>query len=116
MIFVLPLAGLVAHPRTRKALSRLRMYPQLGLMLGMGGVQGLVGWWMVRSGLEHTHVMGIERSEHDTPRVSPYRLASHLVMAFATYGLVSWSALSVFSEAAAGKAALAAASSASSAQ
>ena len=37
-------------------------------------------------GLTHEHVLGIERSEYDTPRVSPYRLAAHLSMAFATWG------------------------------
>ena len=50
----------------------------MALMFTMGGCQGLVGWWMVKSGLEHEHVFGIERSEHDIPRVSPYRLTAHV--------------------------------------
>ena len=105
VVFAVPLLGLIAHPRTRGALRTLRLAPRLALLFSMGGAQGLVGWWMVRSGLEHTHVLGLDRSEHDTPRVSPYRLASHLVMAFATYGLLTWTALSVFSETSAAAAA-----------
>ena len=71
-------------------------YRRLLLLGAMGGGQGLVGWWMVKSGLEHTHVFGIERSVHDTPRVSPYRLTTHLGMAFATYGLLTWTAMDLW--------------------
>ena len=28
------------------------LYPRLGVLFGLGGAQGLVGWWMVKSGLE----------------------------------------------------------------
>jgi len=27
------------------------LYPRLGLLFGLGGTQGLIGWWMVKSGL-----------------------------------------------------------------
>lgn len=40
----------------------------------LGGSQGLIGWWMVKSGL------------HVKPDVSHYRLAIHLGMAFIIYG------------------------------
>jgi heme A synthase len=45
---------------------------------GLIGLQGLVGWWMVKSGLEH------ERFEknHARVHVSPYRLCFHLLSAF----------------------------------
>ena len=69
------------------------LYGRLGVLFGMGGMQGLIGWWMVKSGLDHEHIFGIKRSEHDTPRVSPYRLATHLSMAFATYGLLMWTGM-----------------------
>lgn len=69
------------------------LYGRLGLLFGMGGMQGAIGWWMVKSGLDHEHIFGIQRSEHDTPRVSPYRLTTHLSMAFATYGLLLWTGL-----------------------
>ena len=69
------------------------LYGRLGILFGMGGMQGAIGWWMVKSGLDHEHIFGIKRSEHDTPRVSPYRLTTHLSMAFATYGLLLWTGL-----------------------
>ncbi|CAL4963857.1 unnamed protein product [Urochloa decumbens] len=66
---------------------------QLGLRLSalfaLGGAQGLIGWWMVKSGLEEP------TSEYVQPRVSPYRLAAHLTSAFAIYCGILWTALSV---------------------
>lgn len=58
--------------------------PRLALMFVLGGLQGLLGWYMVRSGL-------VER-----PDVSPYRLAAHLGLAVIIYGYVFWTALSLF--------------------
>ncbi|KAJ0965269.1 hypothetical protein J5N97_026407 [Dioscorea zingiberensis] len=66
---------------------------QLGLRLSMlftlGAGQGLIGWWMVKSGLEEPE------SEYVQPRVSPYRLATHLTSAFAIYCGMLWTAFSV---------------------
>ena len=47
----------------------------------LGGLQGLLGWYMVKSGLV------------DRPDVSPYRLAAHLGLAVAIYGCLIWIAL-----------------------
>ena len=52
------------------------------------GLQGLMGWYMVKSGLEDRF-----HGENDVPRVSQYRLASHLTFAFVLYTLFLWSAL-----------------------
>ena len=52
------------------------------------GMQGLMGWYMVKSGLEDRF-----NSESDVPRVSQYRLAAHLSFAFVLYTLFLWSAL-----------------------
>ncbi len=49
---------------------------RLLLLLVLGALQGAIGWWMVRSGLEHR------------VDVSPYRLAVHLGLAFAIMGLL----------------------------
>ncbi|XP_077992428.1 heme A synthase COX15-like [Glandiceps talaboti] len=49
--------------------------------------QGLLGWYMVKSGLEEPV------KEHDIPRVSQYRLASHLGSALALYTLMLWTGL-----------------------
>jgi heme a synthase len=47
----------------------------------LGGLQGALGWYMVQSGL------------WDQPRVSHFRLAAHLLLAFLTGQLVLWLAL-----------------------
>ena len=47
----------------------------------LGGLQGLLGWYMVKSGLA------------DRTDVSQYRLAAHLVLAFLIYGWLLWLAL-----------------------
>nr|CAB3477075.1 unnamed protein product [Digitaria exilis] len=54
-------------------------YKRLSALFALGGAQGLIGWWMVKSGLEEP------TSEYVQPRVSPYRLATHLTSAFAIY-------------------------------
>ncbi|MFZ1467519.1 MAG: heme A synthase [Paracoccaceae bacterium] len=45
----------------------------------LGGLQALIGWWMVTSGLEGTQV-----------DVVSWRLATHLGLAFAILGLLAW--------------------------
>ncbi len=52
--------------------------PPLWLLLGLGALQGFMGWYMVKSGLV------------DRPDVSQYRLAAHLGIAFAIYGGIVW--------------------------
>ena len=52
------------------------------------GAQGLIGWWMVRSGLgDAARKHGEGKKEI---RVSPYRLATHLGMAFLTFSGLLW--------------------------
>lgn len=50
-------------------------------LLLLGAVQGLVGWYMVKSGLVKN------------PHVSHYRLAAHLITAFTVFGFTFWFAL-----------------------
>lgn len=47
LAFALPAVFFVARGWVNRALGR-----RLGLLFFMGGTQGLVGWWMVRSGLK----------------------------------------------------------------
>lgn len=54
---------------------------RLGALFVLGGLQGLIGWWMVKSGLV------------DHPDVSQYRLAVHLMTAFLILGVGLWFAL-----------------------
>ncbi|XP_011206167.1 cytochrome c oxidase assembly protein COX15 homolog [Bactrocera dorsalis] len=51
----------------------------LGALIGL---QGLMGWYMVKSGLEDKF-----QDVNDVPRVSQYRLASHLAAAFVLYSV-----------------------------
>lgn len=51
------------------------------VLLGMGGFQGFLGWFMVRSGLI------------DNPDVSHFRLSLHLTFAFITFAYTLWVAL-----------------------
>jgi len=95
--FAVPAAIFIARKSTRQAISQFKLYPRLALLFGLGGTQGLVGWWMVKSGLDHTHVLGFERDESDMPRVSPYRLATHLSFAFVTYGVLTWTSMGLLS-------------------
>ncbi len=53
----------------------------IGLILG--GLQGLMGWYMVKSGLI------------DRPSVSHFRLAAHLVLAFIIFAYLLWLAFSL---------------------
>lgn len=55
----------------------------IGLFI-LGGLQGLLGWYMVKSGLV------------DNPHVSQYRLAAHLLLAIVIYGFILWVAMSLW--------------------
>jgi cytochrome c oxidase assembly protein subunit 15 len=58
-----------------------RLLLRLGVIFVLGGLQGALGWYMVKSGLA------------DRTDVSQYRLAAHLVLATIIFGAVVWSAL-----------------------
>lgn len=64
----------------RRQIPRAEITPLVGLLF-LGGFQGVIGWYMVKSGLI------------DMPSVSHYRLALHLSMAFILYVLVLAKAL-----------------------
>ncbi len=76
VIFAAPFLVLLA---TRRLPKRL-IWPCVGLFV-LGGLQGLVGWWMVASGLE-TRVY-----------VAPERLAAHLGLALILFCALIWTAL-----------------------
>jgi cytochrome c oxidase assembly protein subunit 15 len=73
VIFAFPLLYFAMRRRLRP-----RLAPGLVVLLFMGGLQGLLGWYMVKSGLV------------DNPRVSQYRLTAHLGLAFAIYAYMLW--------------------------
>ncbi|CAK5114706.1 unnamed protein product [Meloidogyne enterolobii] len=53
--------------------------------------QGVIGWWMVKSGLKQTTAV---KDDSFVPRVSQYRLVVHLSLAFILYGVLLWNGLS----------------------
>jgi cytochrome c oxidase assembly protein subunit 15 len=55
------------------------------LLFALGGLQGLVGWWMVESGLE------------GRASVAPERLATHLGLALFLFSALVWCALDAWS-------------------
>jgi cytochrome c oxidase assembly protein subunit 15 len=56
---------------------------KLAAIFVLGGLQGAMGWYMVKSGLV------------DDPRVSQFRLTAHLGLAFVILGAMLWVALSL---------------------
>lgn len=75
VVFVVPFIWFLWRnwiPRGRRA--------ALWVILGLGALQGAIGWWMVGSGL-------VDRVE-----VSQYRLATHLVLACLIYAAIIWTA------------------------
>tara|TARA_B110000046_G_scaffold173759_1_gene196665 strand:- start:16531 stop:17610 length:1080 start_codon:yes stop_codon:yes gene_type:complete len=76
LVFILPFFWFLIRKKISKSLM-----PKLVLLLFLGGFQGLLGWYMVKSGLKAN------------PDVSHYRLAMHLTTAFLTFGYTLWVAL-----------------------
>ncbi|WP_460218472.1 COX15/CtaA family protein [Psychroserpens sp. MEBiC05023] len=76
LVFIIPFLYFLI----RKQLSTSTIKKSI-LLLFMGGFQGFLGWYMVKSGLV------------DRPDVSHYRLAMHLTTAFLTFAFTFWVAL-----------------------
>ncbi|MEW7292719.1 COX15/CtaA family protein [Aquimarina sp. 2304DJ70-9] len=76
VVFIIPFLYFLI----RKQLTKPTIRKSIILML-LGGFQGFLGWFMVKSGLI------------DRPDVSHYRLAMHLTAAFITFAYTFWVAL-----------------------
>jgi len=73
LLFLLPMLYFIFKGRVRPGLM-----PKLVLLFFLGGCQGLLGWYMVKSGLVNN------------PHVSQYRLTAHLGLAVAIYAYMLW--------------------------
>jgi heme a synthase len=73
VLFFLPMVFFAVKGRVRPGVM-----PKLWILFVMGGLQGLLGWYMVKSGLVND------------PRVSQYRLTAHLGVAVAIYAYMLW--------------------------
>jgi len=78
IVFLLPYLWFLVRRRIPPGFAA----PLFGLFL-LGGAQGALGWYMVKSGLV------------DDPRVSQFRLTAHLGLAFAIFAAMLWVALSL---------------------
>jgi len=76
MIYLLPLLFFLARGMVPK-----HWYVRLFVLFVLGGLQGLMGWYMVQSGLV------------DVPHVSQYRLTAHLGLALIIFACMLWYAL-----------------------
>ena len=80
VIFFFPFVFFALKGRIRAGLM-----PKLVVMFFLGGLQGLLGWYMVKSGLVND------------PHVSQYRLTAHLGAAVLIYGYMLWVAFGLLS-------------------
>jgi len=73
LVFIIPFLYFLATKQlTKKTIKKCLV------LLVLGGFQGFLGWYMVKSGLV------------DMPDVSHYRLAAHLTTAFLTFAATLW--------------------------
>jgi cytochrome c oxidase assembly protein subunit 15 len=78
LVFLVPLVWFIAWRRISRTLA-----VKLSGIFALGAAQGALGWYMVQSGLT------------DDPRVSPFRLSAHLGLAFAIFGAMLWTAMTL---------------------
>ena len=78
IIFIIPLLFFIVIKKIPKSILS-----KLFLILFLGGLQGFIGWWMVKSGLVND------------PTVSQYRLTIHLSNALLILSLLIWVYLDV---------------------
>jgi len=73
LAFLIPFLFFFYKKKIRHSLT-----PKLIIMFVLGGLQGLLGWYMVKSGLVND------------PHVSQYRLSAHLIAAMLIYTYILW--------------------------
>ena len=83
--FAIPALYFIARRKVSRPMA-LRITGIAGLI----GFQGVLGWWMVKSGLKDDL---FATGSH--PRVSQYRLVAHLGTAFLCYSAMLWNGLSI---------------------
>jgi cytochrome c oxidase assembly protein subunit 15 len=78
LVFLLPFCYFWLRKMIKPGLT-----PRLVVMFLLGGLQGMLGWYMVQSGLV------------SDPQVSQYRLTAHLLTAILIYGFILWTILNL---------------------
>lgn len=88
MVFFLPFLYFLWRGGLSRGLKR-----RLWVIFALGGLQGAVGWWMVKSGLS------------ERVSVSQYRLAIHFILALVIFSAIVWTLRALTPKAATSKAA-----------
>jgi len=78
IVFIVPFIIFLIQKRINK-----KLLTRLLVIFFLGAFQGFLGWYMVKSGLVNV------------PQVSHFRLASHLIVAFAVIGFTLWTVLEI---------------------
>ena len=78
LVFLIPFIYFLIKKKLDKKVTK-----DMVLIFILGGLQGFLGWFMVKSGLVKN------------PDVSHYRLAAHLITAFAVFGYIFWVVLNL---------------------
>lgn len=89
MFFILP----AIYFWTSKKFANHVKWKVVGLT-GLLGLQGVIGWWMVQSGLDEKQLL----ERRSKPAVSQYRLTTHLGAAFLMYLGVLWTGFEILNE------------------
>ncbi len=76
VVFLIPFFYFLIKKKFERAFLKKML-----VLLVLGALQGVLGWYMVKSGLQKD------------PHVSHYRLAAHLISAFTVFGFTFWYAL-----------------------
>ena len=79
VVFLFPFLVFLRQGRIDRAIAA-----RLAIIFLLGAAQGVLGWWMVQSGLTGERIA-----------VSQYRLAAHLGLAMILFGYVFWTALEI---------------------
>ena len=79
IVFLVPFLVFLRQRRIDRGIA-----VRLGVIFLLGAAQGVLGWWMVQSGLTGARVA-----------VSQYRLAAHLGLAMILFGYLLWTALEI---------------------
>ncbi|KAL3234611.1 Cytochrome c oxidase assembly protein COX15 [Nakaseomyces bracarensis] len=88
-IFVLPALYFVVTKKTSGHVNKRLLF-----LSGLLGLQGFVGWWMVKSGLDKEQL----EARQSKPTVSQYRLTTHLGAAFLLYMGMLWTGWEILRE------------------
>lgn len=89
LVFVVPAIYFAARKRTSPHVNKRLFY-----LCSLLGLQGFVGWWMVKSGLDQKQL----DERKSKPTVSQYRLTTHLGTAFILYLGMLWTGLDILKE------------------